>query len=754
MDTESIDKDMESATPETKYFKMMMEDNQLGRVANNDNTDNDSILGGQTIASLINVGNNDGAVRYSSTVESFSESQSTMSIVGYDDVSTIANDTVDESTKAFFTGNGEREDSKPRIRLFKEYKNEYKTPEKKKKSGNQIEDDDDDQTQPETPPGMIQVPSSHTREGGSMDGGNDKSYLIRSRRVYIVAGVLALILFVSIIALAAALRGVRGEGTSGSSSSSINSSPENNGIEILDIWPDLDTSIKNNDKDLMDSIDIPSEPEPIDALVTETLEPDVSTATTAPSPEPTKDAGKEFMLGDALNLLIERGVVSSENEIEMNPDSPQYDATIWLSQDPNFYVYTQDRLIQRWSLAVLALSLDSTMVLHNPLQMRWLQGGDNDLLPGWLTYTDECTWFTTSTKASPCDRDGMYQTIDLQDMMLGGTLPSELALLSNSLQHIILDGNELTGSVPMELESLANLVSLRLRRNNLEKNLNIGFGQLVNLEILDLGQNKLTGFLPYNILYLNSPTEIYLDYNVLSGSIPWAIGNLNSLEALALSDNKLSGWIPDSLVELGNLKFLTLGNNNLKGDLPSEICVLGDLEVLSADCVTQSCECCTECAYTDSPTSSPTTMVPTVSSTASPTVYPSSSPIVQVPSSSPSECVDELSVLDFCFAPLANIGISLTNCDAQKDDWVGVYRVDDSFDKNNLGNPVMWSWGCGTRNCSESVTQKTIPLNDIHAENDKWPLEPGIYIAILARNSAEPYTAHALSETFVVAGQC
>lgn len=759
MDADSTDTDLENATPETSYFKMMMEDNQIGRVTAGDNLDNDSIIGGQTIASLMNDGNHNESSKDLNTAENYSHSNdaahSTMSIVGYDDVSTIANDTVDETTKAFFTGNSDRKDSKPRIRLFKEYKKkEYSTPEKKRRSGNQIEDDN--RTQPETPPPMIHVPSStrsassHKRKEVSPIDDKDKFFFLRSKRIYIVAGVLALILFVSIVALAVALKGVRGT----EDSEATNSSSEN---AILDLWPDLDVQDTRIDVDDKGSVDGESpanevnDKEPIAATAEPSLPPKIA----PPSPEPTDILNAQFSFEEALNLLIERDAVSSKDEMESNPDAPQYYATTWLSQDPNYYSYTEDRILQRWSLAVIARSLDSTMVVDKPLQLRRLQDGvGSDLLPGWMTYTDECTWFTSSTEVSTCDEDGMYLTIDLPDMLLGGTLPTELALLSNSLQHINLDGNELMGSIPKELEDLTNLVSLRLRRNKLEKSLSIDFSKLSSLEILDLGENKLTGFLPYNILYLTSPNKIYLDFNNLSGNIPWAIGNLNTLTTLALGDNDLSGWIPDSLAELENLEVLTLGNNELTGDLPADICLFEGLEVLSADCVEQACECCTECSTTTSPTPSPTyepSPFPSPAGTAFPSKTPTNEPIVQVPTS---PCADEISVLDFCFAPSASIGVYLRNCNSAKDDWVGVYRVDGEFDRNNLTNPELWSWTCGTRNCREAVTEKTIPLGDIHAGADEWPLEAGIYIALLARNSAQPYTAYAVSDTFVVSAQC
>ena len=278
-----------------------------------------------------------------------------------------------------------------------------------------------------------------------------------------------------------------------------------------------------------------------------------------------------------------------------------------------------------------------------------------------------------------------------------------------------------------------------------------------------------------------------MDSNNLSGNIPWEIGNLDTLgkcsvdtfsmcpflisysvthhnffyffeEVLALSDNNLSGWIPDSLAELEKLKILTLGNNELTGELPYYgICDFKDLEVLSVDCIDQECECCTECASTNIPTPSPTTLstpTPTISPTVSPSKPPSPSPVENPPTRAPTECVDELSVLDFCFAPGVGIEISFTNCDPEQDDWVGIYPVDDDFDGNDLPNPMMWSWACGTRNCREPVSESTFSLNNNHAGGNVWPLDSGIYIAVLARNTGQPYTAYALSDTFVVATQC
>jgi len=838
MDFESVDTDMENAvwneTPETNYFKMMMEDNQKGRVRNNENMD-DSVAGGETLASVINGGTNkdnndtrngvDGNTD-ANTIDSYSILKDTaplpnetMSIVGVeDDISTIANDTVNETTKAFFSGHDGRVDSKPRIRLFKE----YKTPEKKLKNNSKdnpgSNTDDDDDTVPETPPGMIRVPgkdssSSYRKDEGIVKSSSIKeaSSPIRSKRVYIIAGVLALVLFASIIALSVALNGMRGDGDDNTSTSSINSIIEdgndantikndidnnnnhnnnynndnNNGNNILEIWPDLDAT--NQLDDSLPPVAKPAE-EAVNELVNnltqplskETSQPSISVPSLIDSPiddasssRPTVNIEAEIIFNDELDILISRGVVTTAEEIVMNPNTPQYRATVWLSQDPAYYYYSEDRVIQRWVLAVFAYSWVASSHLETQQRQRRLDG----LPQGWLTYTDECTWFTSSIEIAPCDENGMYRRIDIQDMMLGGYLPSELSLLSNSLKHIVLDGNGLEGNIPIELSSLSYLESLRLRRNNLTGPINIDFGLILNLEILELGKNKFTGSIPDSLLGLEL-IELHLDYNLLSSYISGDIGNLDSLVKLSLNDNSLSGRVPSSLADLKNLQVLTLGNNNLTGSLPKDICRFKDMEVLIVDCDAQGCECCTECATTRSPSPRPLpapterpSPAPTIKRTDIATMSPitlfTPPPITLPPTASlavslsvspttpaPTECIDAISVLNDCYEPLVDVEVSLKNCHPDSDDWMGLYLVDANFDSESLQNPNIWSWACGTRNCREAVNEQLIPVSNIHAGNGEWPLELGIYVAVLARNSAQPYTAFAVSEVFIIEETC
>jgi len=774
---QSVNTDMENGlweeTPETNYFKMMMQDNQMGRVVagSNDNMD-DSVVGGATLASMMGGRDNKNTKKYGTTTTTTSVDQfslpndsavpppaETMSIVGIeDDVSTIANDTVNETTKAFFTSHGTKGASQPRIRLFKE----YNTPEKHRKNKKSESSTEDDETAPETPPGMIRVPGRQSstknlaqeqeQQGQERPKESAKAAKVsRSKRVYIVAGALAVILFASIIALGVALAGMRDSDESSSPSYTM----EDGDTDLFDIWPDLDAPMDES----------PTTESPAGSPSQGPADQGESTPTNKPPDTPSggEDTGAAYE--ELLSLLLGRGIVSPD--IENDPDTPQYQSLVWLSRDPNYDDYTEDRVIQRYALAVLAHSTGAAEQLSSRERKR------RGLLDGWLEYSDECTWYTSSS-SDVCDESGRYVTIDIQDWNLGGSLPPELALLSDSLRNLVLNGNRLRSFIPPELGSLSLLETLRLSQNRFDGRIATHLGLLNNLEILDLGFNQLTGTIATEVAGLQSLVVLNLNNNELRGTIPPEISNLgDTLVHLALNDNSLTGDIPNEITDLNNLQTLTLGNNDFDGDMPRNICRLRELEVLSLDCEAQGCQCCTECAeestteVTSEPTSVPTraaTGEPTgapvaapVPITAAPTVPPMTDsptvpPATAAPTDKPTQCMTGIQSRSSCYERGADIEISFSNCDPQDDDWVGLYSASEDF--SNLPNPPIWSWACGTRNCRDAVNSMRMPLNEMHASNNAWPLREGTYVVILARNSAQPYTAFAVSSEFTIQDTC
>lgn len=107
-----------------------------------------------------------------------------------------------------------------------------------------------------------------------------------------------------------------------------------------------------------------------------------------------------------------------------NASSPQSMALEWLLQDSvnATNVYEDWRLIQRYVLAVLYYSTSGE---------NWKESEK------WLSRENECTWFTRSPadEIPVCRKtDGRYLHIVLEGNGLSGTIPVELALLSDSLR--------------------------------------------------------------------------------------------------------------------------------------------------------------------------------------------------------------------------------------------------------------------------------------------------------------------------------
>ena len=150
---------------------------------------------------------------------------------------------------------------------------------------------------------------------------------------------------------------------------------------------------------------------------------------------------------------------------------------------------------------------------------------------------------------------------------------------SGRVQVLFLYRNDLTGRIPPELGTLANLRSLNLVDNGLTGEIPSELGTLANLRDLDLGDG-LTGEIPPELGNLASLHRLHLGGNDLTGKIPPELSNLANLYTLYLNGNDLTGEIPSELGDLTNLEVLWLHNNDLTGELPPELGGLANLEVL------------------------------------------------------------------------------------------------------------------------------------------------------------------------------
>jgi len=181
---------------------------------------------------------------------------------------------------------------------------------------------------------------------------------------------------------------------------------------------------------------------------------------------------------------------------------------------------------------------------------------------GWLgAVGTECNWYGVTCSSGSVSRISLYNN------SLGGSIPAELANLTN-LTYLRLDYNSLSGSIPAELGNLTYLTQLGLHGNSLSGSIPAELGNLTNLTQLLLMSNSLTGSIPTELGNLTNLTHLYLSYNSLSGSIPSELGNLTNLTQLYLQNNSLSGSIPAELGNLTNLTLLFLSYNSLTGPLP------------------------------------------------------------------------------------------------------------------------------------------------------------------------------------------
>ena len=175
--------------------------------------------------------------------------------------------------------------------------------------------------------------------------------------------------------------------------------------------------------------------------------------------------------------------------------------------------------------------------------------------------------------------DGRVVELRMSSEGIVGTIPSELGSLSNLLS-LSLWGNRLTGGIPKELGNLANLRSLSLSGNRLTGEIPPELGRLANLTELSLFGNQLTGEIPPELGRLANLTELWLSRNQLTGEIPPELGGLSNLWLLFLYGNQLTGGIPPELGSLSNLLSLSLWANQLTGGIPKELENLADLRGL------------------------------------------------------------------------------------------------------------------------------------------------------------------------------
>ncbi|KAG4177185.1 hypothetical protein ERO13_A11G288941v2 [Gossypium hirsutum] len=122
--------------------------------------------------------------------------------------------------------------------------------------------------------------------------------------------------------------------------------------------------------------------------------------------------------------------------------------------------------------------------------------------------------------------------------------------------------------------------STRYYANNVVCDCSFNNNTICHVVQIVLKAQNLSGTLPLNLNNLPFLQEIDLTRNYLNGTIPPEWGSSTGLISISLLGNRLTGQIPAELANLRNLTSLILENNGLSGILPAELGNLSKIEQL------------------------------------------------------------------------------------------------------------------------------------------------------------------------------
>jgi hypothetical protein len=296
-------------------------------------------------------------------------------------------------------------------------------------------------------------------------------------------------------------------------------------------------------------------------------------STSPPTPDPTVSPTVSPTFDEDLDFFLDQLIPEySQAPAQTMPGSPQGKALSWLKSDPAVEDYSDFKTLQRFALATLFYATGG---------VNWISNAN------WLDYNqNECEWFSSPENGDenvPCGGAGEQITsLSLQDNGMAGTLPNELAILTDLLD-MHFENDDLSGTIPTRYGLLTNLETLQLPDLSLSGNIPVELGEISSLELFLLSANDLVGFIPTELGKLTLLTAMLASSNRLSGNLPTELSECTLLELLSFRSNNLTGKLPTELGRLTGLTGVSLYENMFTGAIPSELGLLENLQLLFLD---------------------------------------------------------------------------------------------------------------------------------------------------------------------------
>ncbi|KAH7663550.1 Non-specific serine/threonine protein kinase protein [Dioscorea alata] len=150
---------------------------------------------------------------------------------------------------------------------------------------------------------------------------------------------------------------------------------------------------------------------------------------------------------------------------------------------------------------------------------------------------------------------------------LSGTIPASLFNSNTKLIHLILDGNNFSGSIPSTIGLVQTLEVLRLGKNRFNGTVPSSISNLTSLNELNLANNNLTGAMP-DLTGMNNLVYVDLSNNTfIPSEAPKWFSTIQSLITLVISSGGLRGVVPRKLFSFPQLQQVILDNNAFNGTL-------------------------------------------------------------------------------------------------------------------------------------------------------------------------------------------